>query len=317
MRLRRLTSRADAKARPSAGAARSASRVPLMRRLIRIVFLLGLSFLAASMAVVVLYRVLPPPATPLMLIRAAQGYGMTKAWRPLEQISPNLVRAVIAGEDARFCEHHGFDWDAIGTAWERYRRGRGRLVGASTISMQTAKNLFLWPGRDWLRKALEAWFTALARAGLEQAADYRGLSEHRRMGLRHLRRRGRRAPLFRQACGGAERARGGAPGRRVARSARPLGEKPRPGRAAARSFRHRTDAAAAGAQSAALRRAIDRERTGTRLAFPETSLRREVRYCCFNGAHPLGPERDRGYGGQNRKSGNDSRPCRPALDVEP
>ena len=58
-----------------------------------------------------------------------------------------------------FCQHHGFDWEAIEAAWERYRRGGGRLVGASTISMQTAKNLFLWPGRDWLRKGLEAWFT--------------------------------------------------------------------------------------------------------------------------------------------------------------
>ncbi len=70
------------------------------------------------------------------------------------------MRAVIAGEDARFCQHHGFDFDAIERAWQRYRRGGGRLFGASTISMQTAKNLFLWPGRDWLRKALEAWFTA-------------------------------------------------------------------------------------------------------------------------------------------------------------
>ena len=114
----------------------------------------------ASIVLVALYRVVPPPATPLMLIRAAQGYGMTKTWRPLEKISPNLVRAVIAGEDARFCQHHGFDWEAIEAAWERYRRGSGRLFGASTISMQTAKNLFLWPGRDWLRKGLEAWFTA-------------------------------------------------------------------------------------------------------------------------------------------------------------
>ena len=160
MRLRRLTSRADAKARPAAGSARSARRIPLTGRLLRIVLLLGLAFVAASIVVVALFRVLPPPATPLMLLRAAQGYGLTKSWRSLDAISPNLVRAAIAGEDARFCEHHGFDWDAIGTAWERYRHGRGRLVGASTISMQTAKNLFLWPGRDWLRKALEAWFTA-------------------------------------------------------------------------------------------------------------------------------------------------------------
>jgi monofunctional biosynthetic peptidoglycan transglycosylase len=130
-----------------------------MRRFFRLVLLLVGLFLTVSVAVVALYRVLPPPATPLMLIRGTQGYGMTKAWRPLEEISPNLVRAVIAGEDSRFCEHHGFDWDAIEAAWERYRRGGRRLVGASTISMQTAKNLFLWPGRDWLRKGLEAWFT--------------------------------------------------------------------------------------------------------------------------------------------------------------
>jgi monofunctional glycosyltransferase len=130
-----------------------------VRRLIRFVLVLAALSLVLSVAAVALYRVLPPPATPLMLLRAAQGYGMTKSWRPFDEISPNLVRAVIAGEDARFCQHHGFDWEAIEAAWERYRRGRRRLVGASTISMQTAKNLFLWPGRDWLRKGLEAWFT--------------------------------------------------------------------------------------------------------------------------------------------------------------
>jgi monofunctional biosynthetic peptidoglycan transglycosylase len=129
-----------------------------MRRLFRLLLLLAVLLLAGSVAAVALYGVVPPPATPLMLLRAAQGYGITKEWRPLQDISPNLVRAVIAGEDARFCWHRGFDREAIATAWERYRRG-GRLVGASTIPMQTAKNLFLWPGRDWLRKALEAWFT--------------------------------------------------------------------------------------------------------------------------------------------------------------
>jgi monofunctional biosynthetic peptidoglycan transglycosylase len=144
-----------------------------MRRLFRFVLFLALLFLAASVAAVALYRILPPPATPLMLLRAAQGYGMTKTWRPLEEISPNLVRAVIAGEDSRFCQHHGFDWDAIEAAWEQYRRGRGRLVGASTISMQTAKNLFLWPGRDWPRKALEAWFTV----GIELAWSKRRIIE--------------------------------------------------------------------------------------------------------------------------------------------
>ena len=74
-----------------------------------------------------------------------------------------LYGAVIAGEDARFCRYHGFDWGAIETAWNRYESGHGRLLGASTISMQTAKNVFLWPGRDWLRKAFEAWFTLLIK----------------------------------------------------------------------------------------------------------------------------------------------------------
>jgi monofunctional biosynthetic peptidoglycan transglycosylase len=144
-----------------------------MRRLFRFVLFLALLFLAASVAAVALYRILPPPATPLMLLRAAQGYGLTKNWRSLDAISPNLVRAVIAGEDAQFCQHHGFDWRAIEAAWARYQHAGGRLLGASTISMQTAKNLFLWPGRDWPRKALEAWFTV----GIELAWSKRRIIE--------------------------------------------------------------------------------------------------------------------------------------------
>jgi monofunctional glycosyltransferase len=159
MRPRRATDLPDTETGPAAGSPRSARRGSLVRRLVRCGLVLAGFFLAASVAAVALYGVVPPPATPLMLIRAAQGYGVTKQWRPLDEISPNLVRAVIAGEDARFCHHHGFDWEAIEAAWERYQSGGGRLVGASTISMQTAKNLFLWPGRDWPRKALEAWFT--------------------------------------------------------------------------------------------------------------------------------------------------------------
>ena len=132
-----------------------------LHRLTRVLLLATGGFLIASILLVALYRVVPPPATPLMLIRAAEGYGLTKSWRPLDAISPQLIRAVLAGEDQKFCEHHGFDWDAIHEAWRRYRRGGGRLRGASTVSMQTAKNVFLWPGRDWVRKALEAYFTAL------------------------------------------------------------------------------------------------------------------------------------------------------------
>ena len=133
----------------------------LMRRIGRIVLLaLGGCFIGLVLLVMI-YRLVPPPVTPLMLIRAVEGHGLTKSWRPLGVISPQLVHAVMASEDAKFCEHHGFDWEAIDEAWQRYRRGVGKLRGASTISMQTAKNVFLWPGRDWIRKGLEAYFTVL------------------------------------------------------------------------------------------------------------------------------------------------------------
>lgn len=133
----------------------------IVRRLGRILPLTAGTLLIGSMFLVVVYRELPPPVTPLMLIRLVEGHGISKSWRPLGAISPNLARAAMAGEDARFCEHHGFDWDAIHAAWQRYQEGARRLRGASTISMQTAKNVFLWPGRDWIRKGLEAYFTAL------------------------------------------------------------------------------------------------------------------------------------------------------------
>lgn len=133
----------------------------MLRRFGRILAFAVGAFLVGSVFLVALYREVPPPVTLLMLIRGVEGYGIAKEWLSLAQISPHLVRAVIASEDAKFCDHHGFDWDAIGEAWRRYRQGAGRLRGASTISMQTAKNVFLWPGRDWPRKGLEAYFTVL------------------------------------------------------------------------------------------------------------------------------------------------------------
>lgn len=119
--------------------------------------------LAAALALapivpVAVYRFAPVPVTPLMVIRAAEGYGLEKDWISLDAMSPDLVRAVIAAEDTRFCHHRGFDWNAIEDAAERNRKGR-RLRGASTITMQTAKNVLLWPGRSWLRKGIEAYLT--------------------------------------------------------------------------------------------------------------------------------------------------------------
>ena len=105
-----------------------------------------------------LHRFVPVPLTPLMVIRLAEGEGLRKDWVPLEKIAPALPQAVIAAEDNLFCEHRGFDWKALEGELKTYASGE-RARGASTITMQTAKNLFLWPGRTLARKALEAWLT--------------------------------------------------------------------------------------------------------------------------------------------------------------
>lgn len=133
--------------------------VRFLRRFILILIL-------APLALTILYRFLPVPLTPLMLIRAVQGQGIAKDWSSRERISPYLARAIIAAEDNLFCRHSGFDWKAIEDAYDDWREGERGLRGASTISMQTAKNLFLWPGRDWLRKGLEAPLTVLIEAVL-------------------------------------------------------------------------------------------------------------------------------------------------------
>ena len=123
-------------------------------------------FFASSIGAVVLYRWLPVYVTPLMLIRCVQqmGHGekirLRHHWVPLEEISPSMPVAVMASEDQLFMEHHGFDFNAIEQAWEEHQRGK-RQRGGSTISQQTAKNVFLWPSHSWLRKGLETYFTAL------------------------------------------------------------------------------------------------------------------------------------------------------------
>jgi monofunctional biosynthetic peptidoglycan transglycosylase len=112
-------------------------------------------------AVVAVYRFVPPPITWLMVQRMVEGRGFDRRWVPMGRISPALVRAVIAAEDARFCDHHGFDFNAIQKAMAHNEQRPGRIRGGSTISQQTAKNIFLWPHRDYVRKGLEAWFTVL------------------------------------------------------------------------------------------------------------------------------------------------------------
>jgi monofunctional biosynthetic peptidoglycan transglycosylase len=122
-----------------------------------------LLFVGPIVAVAV-YRFVPPPVTYLMVQRVFEGRGFDRRWVPASRISPHLNRAILAAEDARFCEHHGFDFEAIEKAMEANARGK-KLRGGSTISQQTAKNVFLWPQRDWVRKGLEAWFTVLIEVG--------------------------------------------------------------------------------------------------------------------------------------------------------
>ncbi|MFM7348136.1 MAG: monofunctional biosynthetic peptidoglycan transglycosylase [Erythrobacter sp.] len=112
-------------------------------------------FVGLTLVLVVVFRFLPVPVTATMLMDAN---GITKDWESLDNIDRNLVRAVIAGEDARFCEHSGFDAEAIEKAWRENLEG-GKIRGGSTISQQTAKNVFLWQGGGYFRKGLEAWFT--------------------------------------------------------------------------------------------------------------------------------------------------------------
>ncbi|HTY67950.1 MAG TPA: monofunctional biosynthetic peptidoglycan transglycosylase [Alphaproteobacteria bacterium] len=127
----------------------------LVRRILLVLFLV-------TVVPVALYRLVAPPVTPLMLIRyVSDGAPVRKTWVPLSRISPALVRAVVASEDEKFCVHHGFDWVQMQEAWHQFMVGHRRPRGASTISMQTAKNVFLWPGRSLLRKAIEAYFTVL------------------------------------------------------------------------------------------------------------------------------------------------------------
>ena len=134
----------------------------LIGRLVRTVFVLAVTLgLIVPILLTSLYRFVPPPITYLMVERMIEGRGFERKWRPIERISPTLVRAVIAAEDAQFCEHRGFDFAAMEKAMAHNKRRPGKVRGGSTISQQTAKNVFLWPERSYVRKGLEAYFTVL------------------------------------------------------------------------------------------------------------------------------------------------------------
>jgi len=134
----------------------------------KVILWIVVAFFASTILSVAVLRWVPVWFTPLMFIRLAQQVSEGKEltlhhhWVPLEEIAPSLPIAVMASEDARFQEHHGFDYKAIEhAAMRNIKHPEKRKLGASTISQQTAKNVFLWPGRSWVRKGFEVYFTTL------------------------------------------------------------------------------------------------------------------------------------------------------------
>ena len=138
----------------------------LGKKILRFCLLAFMWFNIISFSLVLLFKFVPVPFTPLMVIRAMEhddeGKKITYShdWIPIEEISLNLQKAVIASEDGHFLEHSGFDVDALYNAYKSNKKGK-KLKGGSTISQQTAKNVFLWQGRSYLRKGLEAYYTVL------------------------------------------------------------------------------------------------------------------------------------------------------------
>ncbi|WP_200975355.1 monofunctional biosynthetic peptidoglycan transglycosylase [Echinicola sp. 20G] len=138
-----------------------------MKKLIRFLGKIILWFFMLSIGFTVLYRFVPVYITPLMVIRMVEqsmdekrAVKVDKKWTPIGEISRHMPQAVVASEDQKFLEHYGFDMDAIHEALDENQSGK-RIRGGSTISNQTAKNVFLWPGRNYVRKGLEAYFTLL------------------------------------------------------------------------------------------------------------------------------------------------------------
>jgi len=137
------------------------------KRILKIVLRIFILFVALTLIPVIIYTFIHPPVTPLMLIRRAEIKDTDRAahiehkWIPIEKMSSHLYNAAVAAEDDHFMTHFGFDFGAMKLAFESNQEDGKRIKGGSTISQQTAKNVFLWPRRDYVRKGLEAWFTVL------------------------------------------------------------------------------------------------------------------------------------------------------------
>ena len=138
----------------------------MLKKITRILFKILIWFVGISLFLVIIFKFVPVPFTPLMVSRAVENKLAGKEmicnhdWVPIENISKNLQKAVIASEDGTFLIHHGFDFTAMQKALKNNQKGR-KIKGGSTISQQTAKNVFLWQGRSYIRKGFEAYFTVL------------------------------------------------------------------------------------------------------------------------------------------------------------
>ena len=138
-----------------------------MKLIRKIIIRVVAAFFASTILAVIVLRFVPVWVTPLMVIRCVEQSDEGRSlklhhhWVSLDKMSPHMPVAVMASEDQRFLLHHGFDYDAIQKAAKRNLKGGKNKLGGSTITQQTAKNVFLWPGRSWIRKGLEAYFTAL------------------------------------------------------------------------------------------------------------------------------------------------------------
>ena len=147
-------------------AGKTTKKRTFFKKVLRFCFRFMIFFFASTIITTIVYRWVNPPITPLMVIRLIQQKSsgedlkMKYDWVSLDSISPYMPQAVVAGEDSNFLTHNGFDWEAIQKAKE-YNKTHKIKRGASTISQQTAKNVFLWPDRTWVRKGLEVYFTFL------------------------------------------------------------------------------------------------------------------------------------------------------------